>query len=312
MSRLLRIRRTILSFTVLALALLVGSFVAGCQPHRSQVPSEQVLADSLVEGYQWLEEQYQRMGSAMPPAMRGMRSRMQAMHSQMMGGRSRGMGRMRQKGIRGTQEEDTSPRDSTVDPFRMGHGDMSAMHETMARMHGEHRARMAARHRRMAHWHESMMAGSSEESARTSDETSQTLDDGVRSGATLFAQQCASCHGQSGQGISGAFPPLVDSDWVTGDVSTLARIVLHGLQGPIEVNEQRYNGVMPAFGGRLSDPEVAELLTFLRTSLNKDSSPITAEKVGEIRDAYANRNRAWTSEALGNDEAPSSPSQNRD
>lgn len=252
----------------------------------------------------------------MPSAMRGMRSRMQAMHSRMMEGKGRGMGRMkgrmRQKGMMGSEEGGTAPRDSTVDEYRMGHGDMSAMHETMARMHGEDRARMAARHRQMAQWHENMMGESSEKSSRTRRDTAQVPNEGGRSGGTLFARQCASCHGQSGEGISGAFPPLAGSDWVTGDVSTLGRIVLHGLQGPIEVSGQRYDGVMPAFGERLSDPELAELLTFLRTSMNENSSPVTVEEIGEIRDAYANRRRAWTAEALENNQTPSSPSENRD
>lgn len=233
----------------------------------------------------------------MPQAMRGMRGRMQAMHDQMMEGRGGGMGRMKErkgqrKGMMGGREG--SRRDTTGSQFRMGHGDMSAMHETMARMHGEQRAQNAARHRQMARWHEKMMGG---ETARAPGKNTQEGDDAARSGEAVFAQQCASCHDQNGQGVSGTFPPLVGSAWVTGDVSILARIVLHGLKGPIEVSGQRYDGVMPAFETRLSDAEVAELLTYLRTSLNEDESSVTAEEVARIRNSY-DRSRAWTPEAL--------------
>lgn len=296
--------------TVLALTLLVGMLTVGCQPgSRSEAPPEAALSDSLAEGYQWLEEQYEQMGTPMPPMMRGMQGRMQAMHGRMMddgsaqqegGDRMGGMkGRMmgERGGMMDRRGEGGASQDTTDGRARMGHGDMSAMHETMARMHGEQRARMAARHKKMARWHEQMMGGSTDESAQTRGESAQVPDDAARSGATLFAQQCASCHGQNGQGVSGAFPPLTGSEWVTGDVSVLARIVLHGLEGPLEVDGERYDGVMPAFGTRLSNPEVAKLLTFLRTSLNEEGSSVTAEEIAGIRESY-DRSRAWTPEAL--------------
>ncbi len=286
---------------VLGLALLIGSGVEGCQSHRPQRPSEEALTDSLAEGYQWLGEQYERRGDAMPPAMRGMRSRMQAMRSRST--EESRMGRMKErrgkmKGMMGERGAEGLARDTTDRQFRMGHRDMSAMHETMARMHSERRARMAARHQKMARWHEKMMGGPSEESSQASGENTQVPDDATRSGAAIFTQQCASCHGQSGQGISGTFPPVADSKWVTGDVSVAARIVFHGLEGPVEVRGQPYDGVMPAFGGRLSDAEVAGLLTFLRTSLNDGGSPVGAEEIERIREDYADRNQAWTAEEL--------------
>lgn len=295
------VRRLVLGLS----ALLVVFFFVGCDSPEPKEPSEEALADSLADGYRWLERQYEQREEFMPPAMRGMRSQMQGMHGPMMrgrdsvrgrGGRGGMMGRM--GGMMGRRGEGASSRDTSGRRFRMGHGDMSAMHETMARMHSEQRARMAARHRKMARWHEQMMGGSADEPVQTPGESAQVPDDAVRSGATLFARQCASCHGQNGQGVAGTFPPLTDSEWVTGDVSVLARIVLHGLEGPIEVGGQRYSGVMPAFGNRLSDPEVARLLTYLRTSLNEESAPVSSEEVAEIRAAHADRTRPWTGETL--------------
>ena len=36
-------------------------------------------------------------------------------------------------------------------------------------------------------------------------------------GKALFAAQCAACHQATGQGLSGVFPPLAGSEWVTGE-----------------------------------------------------------------------------------------------
>lgn len=292
--------------------LIVGGLLGGCGPEeRSPSPSVTATADSLAEGYRWLENRYEQMGEPMPPMMRGMQRRMQAMRDRMrrrrdsmMGKRDRRemMGRMRRRMGRGSMMKnrrgEKSPRDTDRGSARMGHGDMSAMHETMARMHSAKRSRMATQHREMARWHERMMDPPAETSAPPSDGSQEGPDSAVRSGASLYAQHCASCHGQNGQGVAGAFPPLADSKWVTGDVSTLARIVLHGLEGPITADGQRYDGVMPAFGDRLSDRELAALLTYLRTSINGKEGSVRAKEIDRIREAHADQQRAWTSEEL--------------
>jgi mono/diheme cytochrome c family protein len=147
-----------------------------------------------------------------------------------------------------------------------------------------------------------MMGGSAENPTPSPGKSTRGSDDAVQSGAALFAQQCATCHGQNGQGVSGTFPPLAGSEWVTGDISVLARIVLHGLEGSVKVNGQRYDGVMPAFGNRLSDSEMAEVLTFLRTSLNEKDESVTAEEIARVRDNYADRRQAWSPQELRADE----------
>lgn len=294
------------------LLLIVGGLLAGCGPgERGPSPSVTATADSLAEGYRWLEKRYEQMGEPMPPMMRGMRGRMRAMRDRMrrrrgsmMGKRDRGemMGRMRRRMGRGGMMKNRggkkSPRDTARGLAPMGHGDMIAMHETMARMHSAQRGRMAARHRKMARWHERMMDPTAQASASPRDGSKEGAASAVRSGASLYAQHCASCHGQNGQGVAEAFPPIADSKWVTGDVSTLARIVLNGLEGFITVDGRSYDGVMPAFGDRLSDRELAALLTYLRTSINGKEGSVRAKEIARIRETHADRQRAWTSEEL--------------
>jgi cytochrome c oxidase cbb3-type subunit 2 len=49
-------------------------------------------------------------------------------------------------------------------------------------------------------------------------------------GATLFATNCAACHGEEGAGVPSVFPPLVGDPVVTaGDPGEHVTIVLHGL-----------------------------------------------------------------------------------
>ena len=72
--------------------------------------------------------------------------------------------------------------------------------------------------------------------------------DPIAAGERLYAQVCVACHQLNGQGLPGAFPPLVDSEWVTGDEDRLIKVLLHGLQGPIEVKGAAFNG-MSGWGG---------------------------------------------------------------
>lgn len=121
-------------------------------------------------------------------------------------------------------------------------------------------------------------------------------------GQRLYMQTCVTCHQPTGQGVPGAFPPLVGSDWVTGDEERLIKVVLHGLQGPVEVAGATYNGVMPGFGQgtgyNWSDERIAQTLTFIRSEWGNEAEPVTPERVTEIR-TQTNRPAPWTAAELG-------------
>ena len=99
-------------------------------------------------------------------------------------------------------------------------------------------------------------------------------------GAQVFANNCASCHGATGQGVPGSFPPLANNPVVTGDPNKVIGIVLHGLNAPISVNGQSYNGQMPAWKGTLTNKEIADVITYIRGSLgNNTASAVTEAQV---------------------------------
>ena len=116
----------------------------------------------------------------------------------------------------------------------------------------------------------------------------------ARTGEQVYAAVCIACHQANGQGLPGAFPPLVGSDWVTGDPERSIKIVLYGLQGEIEVNGTTYNNIMTPQGDLLSDAEIANVLTYTRSSWGNTADAVTTEQITAIRTATAGRTTPWT------------------
>ena len=85
-------------------------------------------------------------------------------------------------------------------------------------------------------------------------------------GATVYTANCAGCHQANGAGQAGVFPPLAGSDYVSGDTKRLGHILLYGLNGKINVKGADYNGQMPAWKGQLSNTDIANVLTYIRSS----------------------------------------------
>ena len=96
-------------------------------------------------------------------------------------------------------------------------------------------------------------------------------------GAKVFSTNCSSCHGAQGQGVPGSFPPLANNPVVTGDPSKVVGILLGGLHGSITVNGTTYNGQMPAWKGTLSNKDIADVITYIRTSLGKNKASAVSE-----------------------------------
>ena len=116
-------------------------------------------------------------------------------------------------------------------------------------------------------------------------------------GRRIYTRNCVACHQANGQGVPGAFPTLVDTDWVLGSEERLVRVLLHGLEGEIVVRGTTYNGVMPAFGN-LSDLHIAAVLSFIRNEWGNEAPYIEEETVARIRSEEAGRTAAWSASEL--------------
>ncbi|HMF28372.1 MAG TPA: cytochrome c, partial [Candidatus Cybelea sp.] len=103
-------------------------------------------------------------------------------------------------------------------------------------------------------------------------------------GAKVFSNNCSSCHGATGQGVPGTFPPLANNPVVTGDPNKVIGIVLGGLNAPITVNGQSYHGMMPPWKGTLTNKDIADVITYIRGSLgNNKASAVTEAQVSSYK-----------------------------
>ena len=116
--------------------------------------------------------------------------------------------------------------------------------------------------------------------------------DGTADGARLYASNCAACHQANGLGVTGVFPPLAGSAWVTGSPTRLVQILLHGIQGPIEVLGSDYNGLMPPWK-QLADAEIAAIASYVRTQWGNAAAPVDEATVAAERARTADRTAPW-------------------
>ena len=129
----------------------------------------------------------------------------------------------------------------------------------------------------------SMEARKSLPHIRTPHEVDDDLQRHVAKDQKLYNTFCGTCHQQNGKGARGRMPPLAGTDWVTGNKERLITAVLNGLQGPLEINGENYNGVMPPHRF-LKDDEIAMILSYVRKSFGNNASAVSAEEVKKIRD----------------------------
>ena len=109
----------------------------------------------------------------------------------------------------------------------------------------------------------------------------------VNSGAIIYKQLCASCHGVDGKGITIGgnempAPPLAGSPRVKGDKILNIQLLLYGLKGPVDGKE--YKNVMPSMASQ-NDKWIASVLSYIRNSseLGNKASVVTEEEVKKVR-----------------------------
>ena len=102
----------------------------------------------------------------------------------------------------------------------------------------------------------------------------------MEKGKRIYTQLCFACQQAEGQGLPGVFPPLAGSDWLMADKKRAIVSLIGGLSGPVIVNKQTYNGVMPP--SMLSDEQFASVLTFVRNSWGNSGDVVTVEEVKKV------------------------------
>jgi mono/diheme cytochrome c family protein len=107
--------------------------------------------------------------------------------------------------------------------------------------------------------------------------------DRVARGHGLYIDDCAGCHMENGEGIAGVFPPLKGNNVVQSkDPETVVHVILSGAK--TAVTRQDPTGLaMPAFDWKLSNEQVADLVTYLRSAWGNHGDPLDAGKVADTR-----------------------------
>jgi len=121
---------------------------------------------------------------------------------------------------------------------------------------------------------------------------------------------CQTCHCETGKGLPqgdlNIYPPLVDSDWTTGDKERTIKIVLHGMHGKIVRNGKTYGppttSPMIPYAGLYSDAEVAAALNFVLNTWGSKADEITVADVKPVRAATKVRKLFWKPEDLSKGE----------
>ena len=103
-------------------------------------------------------------------------------------------------------------------------------------------------------------------------------------GARIYEKHCQDCHGDSGQGAPGIYPPLAGNRGVTMTPPVNAvRSVLNGGYPPSTAGNPRPYG-MPPFAQVLGADEVALVLSYIRNAWGNRASLVTAAQVDRSRE----------------------------
>ena len=124
-------------------------------------------------------------------------------------------------------------------------------------------------------------------------------------GKALFHGEaaCFGCHAPDGAGVLGLGPPLDESEWVTGKDEVFAKILLHGITGPITVNGVKYEtpAEMPALyvNPMFTDEKIADIMTYSRNAWSNKAPAVSPDLIKKLRKETEDRSgRPYTEKEL--------------
>ncbi len=97
----------------------------------------------------------------------------------------------------------------------------------------------------------------------------------IAQGKEVFAENCAQCHRNNGEGLPAKFPALKQNPLVQGDPKTVIATVLNGRRGGL--------GFMPAWKDKLDDRQVAGVVNYIRNAWGNKATQVNADAVAALR-----------------------------
>jgi mono/diheme cytochrome c family protein len=111
----------------------------------------------------------------------------------------------------------------------------------------------------------------------------------MHAGGAIYIDECSACHTRDGSGTARLFPTLKGSPLVqSAEPTSLMHVVLEGSRA-VATDPAPTAPAMPAFGWKLSNRQVADVLTYIRNAWGNHASPVTAGDVGAARRTLASR-----------------------
>jgi mono/diheme cytochrome c family protein len=102
-------------------------------------------------------------------------------------------------------------------------------------------------------------------------------------GQTVYTTHCAVCHAADGRGMPPEYPPLAANPSIQMEsaVNPIRMVLNGGFPPGTEENPMPYG--MPPFAQRLSDDEVAAVVTYIRAAWGNRGSGVSARQANELR-----------------------------
>ena len=104
-------------------------------------------------------------------------------------------------------------------------------------------------------------------------------------GQTVYATQCATCHRSDGHGMPPEYPPLAGNPSIQmqSAVNPIRMVLNGGFPPGTHGNPQPYG--MPPFAQRLSDDEVAAVVTYIRAAWGNHGTAVSSREANALRTA---------------------------
>ncbi len=110
------------------------------------------------------------------------------------------------------------------------------------------------------------------------------LKESILRGNEVYNDFCVQCHLDNGEGVASIFPPLSNSDYLLNNIEESIYAIKYGMEGPVKVNGELYDGVMVSQG--LDSEEIADVMNYILNSWGNSSNNklITPSMVNKIEE----------------------------
>lgn len=100
-------------------------------------------------------------------------------------------------------------------------------------------------------------------------------------GKEIYMEKCVVCHMENGKGITGAFPPLANSDYLLADKKRAVEQVLNGSNEEMIVNGVTYKTPMPPQVDNKKD--AVAVVNYILNAWGNNGGTVSMDEVEDIK-----------------------------